>query len=213
MLGAETEVAECCGLARYGISTRAVCALSAAHHDGGASHLVAGSDDTIFRQQENAARTLYLPIDILYAVHEVLTFHDKQTYQLRGVDTPAAELAQVHILLQEVLHQFLGVVDFADRTDGETPEMGVEEQGLRIGIGDDAYASIAAETCQLVLKLCPKGGVLNAVDDALESVLRVKSSHSRTPCAEMAVIIRAVEHIGYARRRGYFSKETCHDGG
>ena len=52
-------------------------------------------------EQQHGAGTLYLIIYVLYALHESLALDYHQRNELRGVDAPGGELAQVLAVIDQ----------------------------------------------------------------------------------------------------------------
>ena len=77
-------------------------------------------------------------------------------------------------------NEFLGVLDDADGAQGIGAEIGADQQGLGIGIGDASDAGGADHFTEGLGKACAEGGILNVVDFPLESHLRVPGRHAAT---------------------------------
>ena len=85
-------------------------------------------------------------------------------------------------------HSFLQLVDVCDFShcdDGEFAEVGVEDDGLRVGVADYTNARVAFKERQLAFKLGAEICTFETVDFADESALRVVGSHSGAPRAQM----------------------------
>ena len=87
--------------------------------------------------------------DVLDACHKILTFYNKEGNKFGGIDSSAGELTQVHVLAQQLLCQFLHVVDFGHRNQGETSQVAVHQHGLGIRIADDSNSAVTLESIYL----------------------------------------------------------------
>ena len=63
--------------------------------------------------------------------------------------------------------------------------MGIDDDGLWIGVADDAQALISLEVAQLILELRTKIVALQLVDGARETFLMVEGHEARTARAKM----------------------------
>ena len=141
-----------------------------ADHDGCAAIVIAGRDETILGEDEHRAGTFHLIIYILDTVNEVLTLRDEQGDQFRGIGEAHAQLGEVLLVGEAMVDQLVNIVDFAHRDDGELAEVRVDDDGLRVGVADDADAYIADKFIhsQLVAELRPEIGVLDVVYRTME---------------------------------------------
>lgn len=170
------EVGETARLAGGGIGS-----VLATDDDGGASPLVARSDDAVFGQEQHGAGTLDVLIDILDAFDKVLALDDEQGDEFGLVGLAGAELGEVHVLPEQLLFELGDVDNLGHGDDGKTAEVGIENDGLRIGVADDADAGVALELVQLVFKLRTEISTFQIVDGAVETVsLPVVSGHTAT---------------------------------
>ena len=88
--------------------------------------------------------------------------------------------------------------------------MGIHENGLRIGITDDANALIARKRVEFVLKLRAEIVALQIMDFTAEAFFFVKHHHTGTLGAEVRVVVCAVEQIVHTALRADGSKKTSH---
>ena len=127
---------------------------------------VAGGDDAVLGQDEHGARALDLLVDEVDAVNERVTHINKECHQLRLVQVVGALLAEVHALCQQLVGNLAQVVDFCHRHHGIAPQVGDDDDGLRVGVADDAQSLVALEVAQLVLELRTEIVALQRVDGA-----------------------------------------------
>lgn len=144
------------------------------------------------------------------AADKVLGHVDEQGYQLGGVDVVGRELGEVHPLLEEFVGDGAEVVDFGDGDHGVASEVGVYDDGLRVGVADDSEPLAAVEVVELILKFRAEVVALDAVDRAVEAQLGVESYQSGTFCAKMRMIVCAVEQVVDTRLFGDCSEEASH---
>ena len=107
-------------------------------------------------------------------------------------------------------HKLLGIVDDTHGGDGVKSQVGPDQQGLGIRIGDAADAAAAVEVRQVPLELGAEGGVLNVVDLPLEAAGLVVDGHAAPAGAQMRVVVHTEENIKHAISLGDRSKKPAH---
>ena len=115
---------------------------------------------------------------MLDAVHKVLALYDEQRHQLGGVGLPHAHLREVHVLLQQFLRQFLQVIDFGHRDDGEFPQVGIDHDRLRVRVADDTNTRLSLKRGKLRLELRAEVGTLQTMDRAYKPLPFCVSGHT-----------------------------------
>jgi hypothetical protein len=73
--------------------------------------------------------------------------------------------------------------------------MGIDYYGLWVGVADDPYALVADKFVEVVFKLRSEVVALKAVDGAVETHQRVEGDHTRTLCAQVRVVVSAIEQV------------------
>ena len=87
-------------------------------------------------------------------------------------------------IVQTMVDQLIEIVDFGHSGDGKLAQMRIDDDGLRVGVADDADADVADELPQLIGELRAEIGVFDIVDRAVEQAF-VVSDHACALCAEM----------------------------
>ena len=98
-------------------------------------------------------------------------------------------------LFAVLVHQCIGIVDDADAGDGVDAHVAADHQGLGIGIGNAADAHITVELDQVLFELGTEGGVVNAVDLALEALALIVDNHTCPTGSQVGVVVHAEEDI------------------
>ena len=121
-------------------------------------------------------------------------------------------LAEVDALVEEAFFDFGYVVDAGNGDDSELSEVGVDDDGLCVGVGDDAYAALALEVGKVSLEFGPEVRVFDIVDLAGEvNFLTVVGRHARAAGAEVGVVVHPVEELVGARFVFFnYTKKTTH---
>ena len=200
------EVGEGSGLAADG-----PCSFFASPDDDGCSaEFVASGDDAVFGEDEHGARAFDLIKYVLYAINKALAAGDEQSDEFGGVRLAAGHFAEVVALIEEFAGEFFQVVDFRHGDDGHFPQMGVDDDGLGVGIRDDADASLARELLQFLLEACAEVLIFEVVDAAVESFLRRESGQTTALGAKVGIVVGAVEEVCDAPLSGDCSEEAAH---
>lgn len=84
------------------------------------------------------------------------------------------------------------------------------DQGLRVGIGNNAQAYVASELGQVVFELAAEGSVLDVVDGTMEVAIGLQHSQTAAVSTEMRVIVSTEEQIRYAIVLGNNATKAAH---
>ena len=149
---------------------------------------------------------------ILNALHKGVALNEQQGHEFGLVRTARREFGKVLVLAEELGCQRIDIVDFGHRDDGKAPQVGVNDERLRIGVADDADARGASlETAERALELGTEVRVFKVVYGTCETAFAaVIHCHTATARAEVRVIIRSVEDIGHAVVPRHSAKEAAH---
>ena len=163
-----------------------IACLALAHHDRRAAEVVASGDDAIFGEDDHRAGAFHLVVDVADAVYEVLSLGDEEGHQLGGVGEAHAQLGEVLLVGEAVVDQLVNVVDFGHRADGELAEVRVDDDGLCVGVADNADAEVALKLihAHFIAELSAEIGILDVVDRTVEHSA-VIGHYARTLGAEM----------------------------
>ena len=176
----EVEVRETCRLTRHGIRS-----LLLADDNRCTTKEVAGSDKSLLRQNEHRARAFDLLIDKVDTLYERATHVDEQRYEFRLVDIVGRELAEVHATLQQLVGDLAQVVDLRYRHHGIATEVRVHDDGLRVGITDDADALLTRERVEFILEFRTEIVALQVMDLTAEAFFLVEHNQTCTLRAEV----------------------------
>ena len=135
---------------------------------------VAGGDDAVLGQDEHGAGAFDFLVDPVDAVDERVAHVDEQGHQLRLVNLVGTHLAEVHAQGEQLVGNLALVVDLRHRTHRIAPQVRVHDDGLRVGVADDADALVAAEVVEFVLELRAEVVAFQRVDGAAEAALLVE---------------------------------------
>ena len=159
--------------------------LLASDDDGCAAQEVTCGNDAVFSQYEHRARALNLLIDAVDTVYEAVAHVDEQGHHLGLVQLICALLAQVHTLCQQLIGNLAQVVDLRHRHNGIAPQVRVDDDGLRVGVADDAQALMSAEIAQFILELRAEVVAFQRVDAAGKALLGVEGDKTGAARAKM----------------------------
>ena len=177
------------------LGRNAVGTLLLSDDDAGASQCVAGSNDAVFGEYQHRARTLYLLVNQVDAVGERIAHIDEQGDKLRLIDVVGTHLAEVHTLSQQLVGYLAHVVHLRHRHHGIAPQVRIDEDGLRIGVADDADARLSHKSVELALEARAEIVAFQTVNASAEALLCVERHHTRTLRTEMRVVVGAVEQV------------------
>ena len=99
----------------------------------------------------------------------------------------------MHIRLEQVLFQFIDVINLGNRHDSELTEMGVDNNRLRIGITDDTDACISHKLIESRLKLCTKIRTFQIVNRTSKTGFLIVCCHTSPASPQMRIIVSAIE--------------------
>ena len=148
--------------------------------------VVAGSDNTILSEDKHGTRAFHLIIYVAYAVHEIFALGDKERHQLCGVRSALTQFSEMLALVETVVDKLVQIIDLGHRADGKLAQVGVDDNGLSIGVADDANAFVASKLVygHLIAELSAEISVLDVVDGTVEHVA-IMGHHTSSFSAEM----------------------------
>ena len=110
------------------------------------------------------------------------------------------------------LQQFFCVIDGTNGGDGICAQMGANQQGLGIVVGNAAdTGNTAFKFDQVIFKFCTEGCVFNVMDLALEPFFLAVQRHTASFCTQMGMVVYAKENIQNAVVLTCYAKKTAHD--
>ena len=86
----------------------------------------------------------------------------------------------MHTLRQQLVGNFPLVIDLCHRYNGIAPQMGIDDDRLRVGIADDTQSLVPMKRFQLILKARTEIVTFQRVDAAIKTSLRVKCYQTGT---------------------------------
>ena len=95
-------------------------------------------------------------------------------------------------VLVNFLYQCIKVVDLADCRDCKAAQMRLNQQRLRLEVGNTSDTEIALHLVDIPLKLGAERGIFDVVDCTVKAALAV-SCHAAASCAEMRMVINAIK--------------------
>ena len=147
----------------------------------GAAQLVPGGQNALGRHDKHGHGAVDDLLGILDALDEVLLLVDDRGHQLRGVHIAAAHLQKVGVpAFEQLLHNLVGVVDFAHGHNGVGAMVRPHNQGLGLVVGDAPNAQMALHAGHVLVELGAEGRVFNVVDGAVKALCRVVNRHAGT---------------------------------
>ena len=147
----------------------------------GAAQLVPGGQNALGRHDKHGHRAVDDLLGILDTFDEVLLLVDDRGHQLRGVHIAAAHLQKVGVpAFEQLLHDLVGVVDFAHGHNGVGAMVRPHNQGLGLVVGDAPNAQMALHAGHVLVELGAEGRVFNVVDGAVKALCRVVNRHAGT---------------------------------
>ena len=108
-----------------------------------------------------------------------------------------------------LVDDFVDIADAADGGDCEGSQVGADQQGLGIHVGNAADAAVAPEVVQVLFELGAEGGVLDGVDLATEAMVLIEGDHTCATGAQVRVVVDAEENVQCDIAVGYRSEETA----
>ena len=179
---------------------------------GKAAGLIARCDErAAVREDEQVQRAVNELLNACDALREALLDVDERSNQLVIVDLAARHRIERGIRFIEAdLREFGGVVDDADRADGERAELRADQQGLGERVADAADGGRAVHLVEDRLELRAERSVLDAVDATLQTDLAIPGSHAAGVCSQMGVIIGPEKRIQHTILLRSDSEKTTH---
>ena len=116
---------------------------------------------------------------------------------------PAAE-AQI------LINQLFRIVDDAGHADGISAQIGPDQQGLGIRVGNAADSGCTAHFLKNMLKFRPERRVADIVNLPLQSDFLIPRGHARPAGSQMAVIVNTEKNIQHTVLLGRDSEKATH---
>ena len=116
----------------------------------------------------------------------------------------------MHPFGKQLRGNLTNIIYFRHCNHGITSEVGVDDDGLRVGIADDPYTLWTDEMVKFILELRPEIVTFQAVDGTEETHLPVKGNHTCTFRSEVRVIVSSVKQIVYTIFLSDGTKEAAH---
>ena len=191
----------------------AVAVIVSLNDDGKSAHLVPGGNQvSAVLQNQDGGGALNHFLGKADALAEGALLVDHGGNQLVGIDAAAGHGLEMSAAEGQVLlDQLVGIVDDAHRADCINAQLGTDQDGLGIGVGNAADGGSSLHLIQDALKLGAEGGILNVVDFALHADLTVPCSHAAPAGAQVGMVVRTEKHIQNTVAAGCGAKETAHD--
>ena len=131
--------------------------------------------------------------------------------QFRGIDLAAGHGVEMSAAEGEkLIHQGLGIIDNANGRNGVNAQIGANENGLRVGIGDAADTGSAVHGLRYALEFRAKGRIFDIMNVFLEAVCFVDRHHARPAGAQVRMIIHAEEHVRHRVALQCRAKKSAH---
>ena len=202
-----TGLVESKGFKRHSV---AVIPLADGHRQ--TAHPVPGRNDgALVRQDQNGGGAHNGLLGELNAFGKIALLVDQGAEQLRLVDLAAGHGIKVTAAEAEVLiDQRIRVVDHTGHADGVSAQVGADQQGLGIRVGNTADRGSAAHFLKNMFKLRPERGIADVVNFPLQTDLLVPRGHTGTAGAQMAVIVHTEKHIQHTVLLGRYSEKSTH---
>ena len=142
---------------------------------------------------------------------QILLLVNEGGHQLGGIYLTGTHSHKLLALKVKIfLHQFLGIVDDPHSGNGIKPQMGADQQRLRIGVADTADTGASPEAGQVLFKLGPKGCILDVVDLPLKAPVPVIEDQSPPAGTQVGMVIHAEKYVKYAVPFGDGPKKSSH---
>jgi hypothetical protein len=144
------------------------------------------------------------------ALRKTAALVDQRGGQLRRVHGVPAHLGEVgRSAVEDLICQLLQVVDATHRDQRVGAQMRTDDQRLVVVIADHADPDRSAHASQVVLEFAAELRVRNVFDQP-GNALSIAHRHPTSNCAQVRMVIRAVEQIGHAVVLCSNSAETSH---
>ena len=106
------------------------------YNDGGAPQKVASSYNAILSKNQYGTRALNLLVYLINTLHKGVAHINKQSDKFSLVDIVGRHLTKVHTLLQQFFGNLSQVIDFGNSDHCIASQMGVDDDGLWVGVTD-----------------------------------------------------------------------------
>ena len=116
----------------------------------------------------------------------------------------------MHALAQQLVGDLAHIVHFRNRHHGIAPQVRVHDDRLWIGVADHAQSLVAYEPVKLVLEFRPEIVAFKTVNRAVETPFGVERHHTGTLCAQVRIVVGAIEQVVDTRCFRNCSEEAAH---
>ena len=96
-----------------------------------------------------------------------------------------------------LIDQRIRIVDPANHADGVSAQIGADQKWLRLAVADAADGRDSPHLLEDMLKPRTERSVLNVVNFALQTDLRVKRRHPTPARAEVGMVVSTEEDVGH----------------
>ena len=204
VLVAEVEVSE--ALKAYAVALGLL-----ADDDRCSAELIACGIDALFGQYHDTERAVDYLLSIADTLNEVVLLVYDGGGKLGGVEITVLRFKEMHLVRDELGGYLLGVVYLTDRGYGISAVMGADKQrlGLVVGNSADTHSAVHRRSfaCEFISEWC----VFNVVDRLFKARFGIVYHKTRSACAEMGMVIRAVEKLKNAVCFGNSTEKTAHN--
>ena len=118
--------------------------------------------------------------------------------------------AEVYAAFEQALFNLVCIVDFGYCHQCEFAQMTVYDNRLGVGIRNHAYACVAVEILEIVLEFRTEIIVFQTMNLTGETSVSIDKGHAGAACAQMRVVVGAVEDFVNATASGSYSIKTSH---
>ena len=177
---------------------------------GCAAETVACGIDRVVGEHQHRARALYLLLRGLDARAQRFAPSDEHGHQFGGVDGRPRQFGEVVAVAQQLLGQFVDVVDTRHRHHGIASQVRGDGNRLGLAVGDYAHAHFRrGELGQFALELVAEIAVLQRMYGSHEFFVR-HEGHSRSFGTQMRVVVGTVEYVVNALLARDATEKTGH---
>ena len=184
----------------------AVAVFVLADEDRQAAELVARNDDAVLLKEHDRLGPFDDVLRVADALDDRLLAVDERAHELGRIHLARAHREELRVVVAEVaFDELVGVVDDAHGRDREEPEVGPQQERLRIVVRDAVDAAVALHVRDVGLEPGAKRRVRDVVDLTLEALFRVVDRHAAELGAEVGVVVDAEEGVENDVALGYLS--------
>ncbi len=194
-----------------GFQAYAIAVLLPANDHRQAAQPVPGNDQAVPLQQQKGTGAVNGLLRIADAIDHIVAPVDQRCCQLGGIDLTGGHSHKLMAGAGEgTFHQGFRIVDHTHRSQCEHPQMGADQQRLRVSIGNAADPNGAPHFAEICLKFCAERRILNVVDLPLKAAFLIVEHQTGTAGAQMRMIIRSKENIVFTILAGNRPEKTTH---